>query len=190
MTISRAVRTIASATLVFLPILATAGDFALQSEDLRHGEGLALAQVYDGFGCTGSNRSPILRWNFPPAGAKSFAVTVYDPDAPTGSGWWHWLVYNIPSETNVLVGGAGALGGLGLPRGAIMGRNDFGAHAYGGACPPPGHRAHRYLFAVHALKVEKIELPADASAAMIGFMINSNTIAMARILTTFGRPLR
>jgi Raf kinase inhibitor-like YbhB/YbcL family protein len=190
MTISRTIRTIAFATLACLPILATAGDFVLQSEDLRQGESLASAQVYDGFGCTGSNRSPILRWSFAPAGTKSFAVTVYDPDAPTGSGWWHWLVYNIPSETNILVGGAGTLGGHGLPRGAIMGRNDFGANAYGGACPPPGHRAHRYLFAVHALKVERINLPTDASAAMIGFMINSNSIATARILATFGRPSR
>jgi Raf kinase inhibitor-like YbhB/YbcL family protein len=115
---------------------------------------------------------------------------MYDPDAPTGSGWWHWLVYNIPGNVDVLAEGAGAIGGAALPREARMGRNDFGAHAYGGACPPPGVRAHRYLFSLHALKVEKIELPHDASAAMIGFMINSNSLATLRITTTYGRPAR
>ena len=149
-----------------------------------------MAQVFDRFGCAGSNRSPALRWTSPPVGTKSFAITMYDPDAPTGSGWWHWLVYNIPGNVNVLAEGAGAIGGAALPREARMGRNDFGAHAYGGACPPPGDRAHRYLLSLHALKIEKIELPQDASAAMIGFMINSNSLATVRITTTYGRPAR
>jgi Raf kinase inhibitor-like YbhB/YbcL family protein len=115
---------------------------------------------------------------------------MYDPDAPTGSGWWHWLVYNIPGGDNAIAEGAGAQDGAALPQGAKMGRNDFGAYAYGGACPPPGSRAHRYLFSVHALKVEKIDLPVDSSAAMIGFMINSNSLATARIVATFERPAR
>lgn len=190
MIISRSIRTIAFVAFSWLPVFAAAGDFRLNSEHLRHGERLAMAQVFDGFGCTGSNRSPVLRWSSAPAGTKSFAITMYDPDAPTGSGWWHWLVYNIPGGENVIAEGAGALDGAALPQGAKMGRNDFGAYAYGGACPPPGSRAHRYLFSVHALKVEKIELPVDASAAMIGFMINSNSLATARIVATFRRPAR
>jgi len=115
---------------------------------------------------------------------------MYDPDAPTGSGWWHWLVYNVPAATTEVTSGAGASGGGSLPQGARMGRNDFGAYAYGGPCPPPGRRAHRYLFSVHALKIEKLDLPVDASAAMIGFMINSNSIASARLVATFERPVR
>ena len=187
---STVISNIAIATICSLPALATASDFRLLSEDMRHGESLAMAQVFDGFGCAGSNRSPSLRWSSPPVGTKSFAITMYDPDAPTGSGWWHWLVYNIPGNVNVLAEGAGAIGGAALPREARMGCNDFGAYAYGGACPPPGDRAHRYLLSLHALKVEKIELPHDASAAMIGFMINSNSLATLRITTTYGRPAR
>lgn len=187
---SRVISTLALSTLCSLPAEATASDFRLHSDDVRQGESLALAQVFDGFGCTGSNRSPALRWYSPPAGTRSFAVTMYDPDAPTGSGWWHWLVYNIPGHVNILAEGAGAAGGAALPRDARMGRNDFGAHAYGGACPPPGDRAHRYLLAVHALKIEKLELPPDASAAMIGFMINSNSLATVRVMATYGRPAR
>lgn len=181
---------IAIATICSLPAWAAASDFRLLSKDMRHGESLAMAQVFDGFGCAGSNRSPALQWSSPPVGTKSFAITMYDPDAPTGSGWWHWIVYNIPGDVDVLAEGAGAIGGAALPREARMGRNDFGAHAYGGACPPPGDRAHRYLFSLHALKIEKIELPQDASAAMIGFMINSNSLSTLRITTTYGRPAR
>lgn len=132
------------------------------------GEKLNDKHVFNGFGYSGENESPELRWSGAPIDTKSFAITLYDPDAPTGSGWWHWVVYNIPANVTSLPGGAGADGGKSLPEGAAMGRNDFGLKAYGGACPPPG-KQHRYLFTVHALMIEKIEVPEDASPALIGF---------------------
>lgn len=142
-------------------------------------------QVFNGFSYSGENESPELEWSGTPTGTKSFAVTVYDPDAPTGSGWWHWIVYNIPPNVTSLPGGAGADGGKSLPEGAAMGRNDFGSKAYGGACPPLG-KQHRYVFTVHALKTEKIEVPEDASPALIGFNLNSNCIDKAVLTATYG----
>ena len=142
-------------------------------------------QVFKGFGCEGANQSPLLVWKNAPAGAKSFAVTVYDPDAPTGSGWWHWLAYNIPATVTQLPAGAGVVGGAGLPPGTAQGRNDFGAASFGGACPPKGSEPHRYVFTVHALKVDKMDLPADASAALIGYMIGANRIDKASLTATY-----
>lgn len=157
----------------------------LNSRDLKDGGPLPDRQVYRGFGCTGANLSPQLAWTDPPAGTKSYAVTAYDPDAPTGSGWWHWVVYDIPAHVRALEGGAGRSGGL--PAGAKHGRTDFGTMEFGGACPPVGDKAHRYVFTVHALKVEKLEVPADASAALVGFAINANRLGSATLTATYGR---
>src|SRR6202790_5551331 len=126
--------------------------FRLSSNDLKDGQKMPEAQVFDGFGYTGGNRSPHLAWEGAPAGTKSFVVTCYDPDAPTGSGWWHWVVINIPGSEKELAAGAGSGGNL--PVGAVQTRTDIGARGYGGAAPPPG-RTHHYVFTVHALKVEK-----------------------------------
>ena len=109
--------------------------------------------------------SPALAWKNPPAGTKGYAVTVYDPDAPTGSGWWHWVVYNIPATVTSLPVGAGDRGGAKLPAGALQGRTDFGTAGWGGPCPPKGDKPHRYVFTVHALKTDKLDVPADATAA-------------------------
>src|SRR5574340_123730 len=128
--------------------------FELSSTEVPANGAVGLKHVFNGFGCNGQNVSPELTWKDVPAGTKSFAVTVFDPDAPTGSGWWHWVVYNIPANVTSLPAGAGADGGKSLPEGAEMGRTDFGSKAYGGACPPPG-KPHRYVFTVHALKTEK-----------------------------------
>jgi len=166
---------------------ALAQEFTLRSEAVAPDSTLSAAQVYDGFGCTGKNVSPDLEWTPGPEGTKSYAVTVYDPDAPTGSGWWHWIVYNIPADVTALAAGAGASGGEGLPEGAVHGRSDFGAFGFGGACPPPGDKPHRYVFTVYALGTEQIEAPADATAALIGFMINANTLASADFTATYGR---
>lgn len=166
---------------------ASAGGFVLSSPSLRPGATLPAAQVYNGFGCNGGNTSPALRWGGAPAGTKSFALTVYDPDAPTGSGWWHWVVINLPATVMELPAGGGDAAGAGLPAGAVQGRTDFGTRGFGGACPPVGDKPHRYLFTVHALKVDKLDVPADASAAMIGFMINANQLAKASFTARYGR---
>jgi Raf kinase inhibitor-like YbhB/YbcL family protein len=170
--------------LCFSVTAAAAERFQLTSPDVAHQKMLANAQVFNGFGCTGENHSPALAWKGAPAGAKSFAITVYDPDAPTGSGFWHWLVYDIPASTTGLASGAK---GASLPAGAVQARNDFGAREFSGACPPPGDAAHHYVFTIFALKVEKLGVPADASAALIGFNLRSNSLATATITATYKR---
>ena len=164
-----------------------AAGFTLSSPTVKPGSMLTDAQVFKGFGCEGKNISPALKWSGAPAGTKSYAVTVYDPDAPTGSGWWHWVVYNIPASATELPEGAGGADGKGLPAGAVQGRTDFGAAGFGGACPPAGDKPHRYIFTVYALKTDKIEAPADASAALVGFMINANKLGKASFEAKYGR---
>lgn len=180
-------RSVAVASLLLAPWLSHAADFVLRSPAIAAGARLGEAQVFNGFGCTGGNVSPALQWSGAPAGTKSFAVTVYDPDAPTGSGWWHWVVYNIPAGVSSLPEGAGAAGGAKLPAGAVQVRTDFGTAAFGGACPPVGDKPHRYIFTVHALKTEKLELPADATAALAGFMLNTNRLGTASFTAYYGR---
>jgi Raf kinase inhibitor-like YbhB/YbcL family protein len=138
-----------------------------------------------GFGCAGGNQSPHLKWSGAPAGTKSFAVTCYDPDAPTGSGFWHWLVVNIPADVTELKLGAGSAGGA-LPKGALMTRTDFGKPGYGGPCPPEGDHPHRYLFTVFAVS-ENLDVGADTPAAVIGFNLNFKTLAKAAIMGLFKR---
>ena len=167
--------------------LAHAGAFTLTSPTIKSGDFLTEEQVYNGFGCSGKNQSPMLKWTDSPRGTKSFAITVYDPDAPTGSGWWHWVVYNIPANVSEIVEGAGDQIGKLLPPGAIQGRTDFGIHAFGGACPPQGDKPHRYIFTIHALNIEKIDVPLDSSAALIGFMINANSLGKASFTAKYGR---
>lgn len=175
----------AAMLLATQPVLA--GDFALTSPEIATGSQLPAKQVFNGFGCSGENRSPALAWNGAPPETKSFALTVYDPDAPTGSGWWHWVVFNIPAGVGELPAGAGDADGKLLPAGAQQGRTDFGTAGYGGACPPAGDPAHRYVFTVHALKVEKLDLPADASPALVGFMLHSMEIARTSLTAYYAR---
>lgn len=175
----------AAVLLASVPALA-AGPFALSSVEVKHKGTIADQQVYNGFGCSGANISPSLEWRNVPSGTKSFAITVFDPDAPTGSGWWHWVVFNIPATATSLPANAGDPAAGKAPAGAIQSRTDFGKQGYGGPCPPPG-TPHRYVFTVHALRVDKLEADENASAAMIGFMINANQIAKASIQATYGR---
>lgn len=163
---------------------AAAEDFRLSSTSVAEGAKLATAQVFEGFGCKGGNQSPNLTWSSAPVGTKSFAITVYDPDAPTGSGWWHWNVVNIPANVTELPADASEKGAL--PKGSMEIRNDYGAAGFGGACPPPGEM-HRYVFTVHALGIEKLDLPKDASNALAGFMIRANSIGEARITAVYNR---
>lgn len=163
---------------------AQAEEFQLSSTSISEGGKLSEAQVYKGFGCDGANTSPQLAWSGAPEGTKSFAITAYDPDAPTGSGWWHWNVVNIPASVTSLE--TGASGTDGMPEGALEIANDFGSADFGGACPPPGEM-HRYIFTVHALGTEQLALPEDPSNALVGFMIGANTIGTAKITAIYVR---
>jgi Raf kinase inhibitor-like YbhB/YbcL family protein len=158
--------------------------FRLLSEDFKDGDTLPEAQVFNGMGYQGGNISPQLAWADAPAGTRSFVVTLYDPDAPTGSGWWHWVVANIPADCKALPRGCGS-GQGGLPRGAVQTRTDFGTGGYGGAAPPPGP-PHRYIFTVHALKVERIDVNESSSGAMVGFMVHMNSLGNASLTARFG----
>ncbi len=167
--------------------LVQADDFKLTSPAIEQGTTLPNTYVFHGFGCSGENKSPELNWTAGPSGTKSYAITVYDPDAPTGSGWWHWLVYNLPADTHQLAFDAGQTGGALLPKGAAHGRSDFGTYGFGGACPPQGDKPHQYVFTVYALRVDKIDPPADATSALIGYMINANKLESASFTAYYGR---
>ena len=161
-----------------------AGAMTLTSSEIKAGGKIGDEQVFNRFGCSGQNVSPSLAWSGAPKGTKSFAVSMYDPDAPTGSGWWHWWVVNIPADVTSLPKGAG--GGTGLPAGAMQGKTDFGANAYGGPCPPPG-KPHRYVITVFALGVDKLDVDQNASSAAIGFNANAHALAKATLTGLYGR---
>jgi Raf kinase inhibitor-like YbhB/YbcL family protein len=162
-----------------------AQEFTLKSDDLS-GQ-LTENQVFSGFGCTGKNISPSLKWSNAPQGTKSFAFTVYDPDAPTGSGWWHWVVFNIPADVHELKADAGNLQKGLAPNGSIQSRTDFGSPGFGGACPPEGDEPHRYVFTVYALDVAKLDLDDKAAPAMVGFFLNQHMLAKASLIAYYGR---
>ena len=164
-------------------------DLVLTSESFNDGDYLAndhiLSEAY-GFGCAGGNLSPQLSWSGAPEGTKSFALTCFDPDAPTGSGFWHWVVVNIPADVTSLALGAGSGDGS-MPDGALQTRTDFGATGYGGPCPPEGDHPHRYLFTLHAVGLDALPVEADTSAAVVGFMLNFNTLAKASLMGLYKR---
>ncbi|MFT2111389.1 YbhB/YbcL family Raf kinase inhibitor-like protein [Marinomonas sp. 2405UD68-3] len=165
---------------------ADSSSFTLKSDDIRSNEMMPVAQEFKGFGCSGGNVSPQLSWSNPPMGTAAFAVTAYDPDAPTGSGWWHWQVVNIPADVRGLAADAGDSATQSLPKGSIQIKNDYGFSGFGGACPPKGHGTHRYQFTVHALS-KPLELPEDASGALTGYMINAHSIAKSTIEALYRR---
>ncbi len=158
--------------------------FVLTSPAFKNGDTLPQAQVFNGMGQSGQNLSPALAWHGVPQGTQSFVVTVYDPDAPTGSGWWHWVVANIPANVTSLPEGAGS-GKAGLPAQAVQVRTDFGQPGYGGAAPPPG-RKHRYVFTVHALDVPALDITPEASPALVGFMVHHHTLGAATLTAVYG----
>ncbi|PZO02085.1 MAG: kinase inhibitor [Alphaproteobacteria bacterium] len=153
--------------------------FTLTSNDITDGDVLPDAQVQ-----AKGNTSPHLAWSGAPEGTKSYAITVYDPDAPTGSGFWHWTVANIPADVTELETGAGSAGGH-LPMRAIQGRTDFGKAGFGGAGPPPGHGPHRYIFTVFAVDTDSLDVTADDSGAVFGFNLHFHTLAKASITATY-----
>ena len=167
-----------------LPIYAA--DFTIASPTLKEQGTLPKVHVFNGFGCTGENKSPELAWINVPEGTQSFAITAFDPDAPTDSGWWHWMVINIPATAKGVKLGA-STDSIGLPKGSLQIRSDFGNASFGGACPPENAKAHKYVFSVYALKVKSIDLPENSSAALTSFMIKANAIAKSSITTYYGR---
>ncbi|SHG23731.1 hypothetical protein SAMN04487965_3591 [Microbulbifer donghaiensis] len=174
---------VAATTLTVTATMSSAAEFTLTSQSLQAGGRMPMAHVYSG--CGGENISPELSWSGAPEGTKSFAVMVYDPDAPTGSGWWHWVLFNIPANVTSLPEGAGdPKNGL-IPE-ATQARNDYGNPGYGGACPPQGHGDHRYQFRVYALKVEELPLDENTSPAKVGFNVNANKLAEAELEVLWG----
>jgi Raf kinase inhibitor-like YbhB/YbcL family protein len=168
------------------------GAFSAMSADLTVGRPIPNKFVFKGFGCNGDNVSPEISWSNAPAGTKSFAVMVHDPDAPTGgAGFWHWVVVDVPATTTRLPQGAGLKEGSALPAGSKQINTDFGAPGWGGPCPPvyPKNlsKQHRYQFTVYALKVEKLELPANPTASLAGFMVNMNSLGKASFSARYGR---
>jgi hypothetical protein len=159
-----------------------AGDFVLTSTTFKDGDTVPMSVVYDKMGCKGGNTSPELSWQGAPAGTKSFAVTIYDPDAKTGSGFWHWTMFDIPANVTHLASGAGAEHSKELPKGAKMGRNDFGDSHFDGPCPPPTDAPHAYQYTVYALKVDKLPVDSTASGAMVGNYIQMNSLGKAMII--------
>jgi Raf kinase inhibitor-like YbhB/YbcL family protein len=179
-------QTVISLAVVFLQTNAIfAQTFTLKSKDI--GGQMTLQQVLNGFGCTGQNLSPELSWENAPAETKSFAVTIYDKDAPTGSGLWHWVVFNIPTTVTELKQGAGDVSKKLLPNGAIQSVTDFGVPGYGGPCPPQGDKPHQYIITLHALKTENLGLDSKATPALVGYYLNGNTLAKASIVAYYQR---
>ena len=164
---------------------ACADGFTLTSSEL--GGQITQAQVFDGFGCSGENKSPALAWKNAPEGTKGFALTMYDPDAPSGSGWWHWLVFNIPADANELKSDAGNLEKNLAPKGSIQSVTDFGAPGFGGACPPEGAKPHSYIFTVYALDIDKLDLNETSPPAMVSFFLNSHALAKASLIAYYNR---
>ncbi len=159
--------------------------FTLKSNNL--GGQSTKKEEFNGFGCSGENQSPQLSWENAPKGTKSFAVTMYDPDAPTGSGFWHWVVFDIPSEVHELVSGAGKVNSNLLPKNTIQSVTDYGIKGFGGPCPPEGHGFHRYIITVYALKVDKLNLNEDTNPAVVGFYLWQNAISKASIISYYKR---
>ena len=159
--------------------------FTLSSKTL--GGEATLKEEFNGFGCMGENESPQLSWKNAPEATKSFAITMYDPDAPTGSGWWHWIVFDIPTSTTELVANAGDIKLNLTPEGTIQSITNYGAQGYGGPCPPQGHGLHQYIITVYALKTDTLGLDKNTNPAIVGYYLWNNTLAKASIVSYYKR---
>ncbi len=160
----------------------------LTSSNFKDGDYLPMAHVLSedfGFGCSGTNQSPQLRWSGTPEGTRSFALTCFDPDAPMGRGFWHWVEGNIPPSVTELPLDAGRPASGQLPAGALQVRTDFGTPGYGGPCPPRGDHPHRYLFTISAVGVDQLPVTTDTSAAVVSVQLHFNTLAPATLIGLF-----
>ena len=166
---------------------AGAAQMSLTSPDIKPGARIADEQVANGFGCSGKNISPALSWSGAPKGTKSFALSVYDPDAPTGSGFWHWVVFNIPADTTSLAKNAGDPKAALAPAGAVQGHNDAGSQGYFGPCPPKGDKTHHYHVQLFAVDVDKLDADENASPAVVGFNLHFHTLAKATLTGVWSR---
>ena len=164
-----------------------ADSFRVSSPQIQENARLAEEQVFNLYGCKGDNLSPALEWKNPPEGTRSFAVTINDLDVPAGKEWWHWIIFNIPANVTSLVKGAGEPRAQLAPHGAIQTRNDFGKAGYGGPCPPPGDKPHRYEFTVYALEIDKLPLDENTPAATVSYYLQQNLIQKAVLRATYSR---
>ena len=179
---------LAAALLLVASGAAPAQSFQASSVDLPEGAPIAQKFTYQGFGCRGNNLSPALAWTNAPAGTRSFAVSVHDPDAPTGgAGFWHWLVIDLPASASGLPQGSGAADGKALPAPARQLASDFGTPGWGGPCPPAGDKPHHYVFTVYALSVAKLDVPANASASLAAASAERHALAKASFTRLYGR---
>ena len=176
-----------SIVVIFLFSISTFSQktFTLSSSDL--GGSATKTQEFNGFGCSGDNKSPQLAWTNAPKGTKSFAVTIYDPDAPTGSGFWHWVVFDIPVTSTELVTNAGNVALNLAPEGTIQSETNYGIKGFGGPCPPKGHGFHQYIITVYALRTESLGLNSDTNPAVVGFNLWNQTLAKASIIAYYKR---
>ncbi|WP_298362728.1 YbhB/YbcL family Raf kinase inhibitor-like protein [uncultured Litoreibacter sp.] len=177
-------------TLAILALIASStsswAEMTLESDSFEANGTLSEAQVFNSFGCSGKNQSPHLKWSGAPEGTQSYVITVFDPDAPTGSGWWHWTVFNVPAGVTQLPEGwsgseIASVGNI------VQGRTDFGFSAFGGVCPPSGASPHRYVFSVYAMPQKELPINSDASGALVGFYALSQNIDFAEITANYGR---
>jgi Raf kinase inhibitor-like YbhB/YbcL family protein len=178
-------RMLAFLLLSLMPMQAAAGEFILTSGEVAEGVIVPEEQVYDGGSCHGGNTSPSLAWQHAPAGTKSFAVTMHDPDASRPGGWWHWLIFNIPADVSALAKGSGRPGHG--PAGSVQGLNSFGTTGYGGPCPPMGHGVHHYVFTVYALDTERLPLTAAAEPAHVDAQLRRHALGLARLTAVYQR---
>lgn len=179
------VAVIISASVIPYSVFAKSPELTVTSSDFKDGEALSIEQVFKGFGCEGGNTSPQLSWSGAPEGTNSYIVTAYDPDAPTGSGWWHWTVANTPAYVTSLSEGASKTDAM--PKGSVEGRTDFGSNGFGGACPPEGDEAHRYVFTVYAMPEASYGIDENDSGALVGFYAHGNALATGKITAQYAR---
>jgi hypothetical protein len=179
---------LACALLEVLLAQAASSAFSLSSPDFTADHPIPAIHLFNQYGCTGGNESPALQWHAAPAGTKSYAITMFDLDeVGTPSGWWHWVIYDIPGSATQLTQNAGRVNSPGLPSGSIQGRTDMGQDAYHGPCPDKGQPPHRYLITVYALSVAKLPVPPEASGAMVSFTVRDYTLGKATLTARYGR---